>query len=118
MTPTVPQTEAGRPEPLTPEEEAQFRESVAVVTAAMPDDYSLQWSNLVAARLLATLDRDREAATLALRSPERLREALEALHEAVCACPFDGSDPGCNLVLTGADLGLVRTALESPRKER
>ena len=31
---------------------------------------------------------------------EGLREAIEAEHARVCACPFDGSDPDCHLSLS------------------
>lgn len=49
------------PAPLTPEEEADLRASVAAL-AALPDNgHSLQWSNYPLARLLATIDRDRAA---------------------------------------------------------
>jgi hypothetical protein len=41
--------------PLTPEEEAKFRESVRL----LGDDGYLHWTNNVAARLLATIDAER-----------------------------------------------------------
>jgi hypothetical protein len=43
-------------QPISPEDEAKFRESVRL----LGDDGTLQWTNLVAARLLATLDAERE----------------------------------------------------------
>lgn len=72
-------------------------------------------SRYIVRRLLATLD--------VIRAAEPgLREALEQAHNAVCLCPFDGSDDGCNLLLSGAYLGsLVHAALlstpDAPRPE-
>jgi hypothetical protein len=34
-------------------------------------------------------------------SSDDLRAALERKHEKVCSCPFDGTDPDCNLSVSG-----------------
>jgi hypothetical protein len=36
-----------------------------------------------------------------------LRAILRSMHEEVCACPFDGSDPGCNFTLNGTLLAAL-----------
>jgi len=41
---------------------------------------------------------ENEAATPA---SDELRAALERKHEKVCSCPFDGTDPDCNLSVSG-----------------
>jgi hypothetical protein len=46
-------SESPEPTPLSAEEEAKFRKSVAMIG---PDDEGIWWSNFAAARLLATLD--------------------------------------------------------------
>jgi len=45
---------------------------------------------------------------------DRIREAVEGLHAAVCLCPFDGTDPDCYLIL---DSAAVLRLLEAPHVE-
>ena len=52
-----------------------------------------------------------EAARLAL---EGVAERVRASHDDVCLCPFDGTDPDCNLVVSAELLSALLSPAETP----